>query len=106
MNYIIKYDNLTIHAISNIKMGRVSTFPPKYDYTVTIMEKEGDYEKMIKKSPYANCIKINLEEQLTSKNLKKTLPKRIMLEILELPEVILVSRSIDRDDKLKTILDK
>jgi hypothetical protein len=59
-----------------------------------------DYEYKRLRYPYANCIRMDLREQLFGKNLQKTLPKKIMNEVCNLVEV----KSLIRDEKIDRLL--
>lgn len=96
-NYFIKYKNLAIHFESNHKLSGHS-HPV---FKVIPMRSEDDFEMLRRISPYANCVKMDLHEQLTSNNLSRTLPRYIKDIILSLPEV----KSIMREDKIKSILE-
>lgn len=95
-DYFVKYKNLAIHCENNRKLSGWVT--PKFK--VIVMQNEYDFELFRTQSPYANCVKMDLEEQLTSKKLKKTMPKHIRIGILEIPEV----KAFLRDDKIDSIL--
>jgi len=97
-DYFVKYKNLAILCESNRKWRGFGT--PKFK--VIHMQNEEDFESFRKQSPYANCVKMDLDEQLTSKNLKRTLPKHIKEHIFDLPEV----KAFLRDDKIDRILNK
>jgi hypothetical protein len=94
-DFFIKYKNIAIHVEDSRKLGGLRI--PK---CTIININDNDYEIARTRYPYANCVKIDLYEQLTSKNLKRTLPKNIREHILELPEV----KAFIRDDKINRIL--
>ena len=96
MGYFIKYKNLIIYST---KISKLDWWDHVFKCEI-VSRNPFDFDSLRKQFPYANCIKIDLEEQFTSKNLRKTLPILVMNAVLELPEV----KVILRDDKLKNIL--
>jgi len=93
-DYFIKYENVAIHAC------RTSKLRSAYSYAVIPIGGDMDYELKRLRYPYANCVKIDLREQLFGKNLKRTLPKRIMDEICNLAEIM----PLIRDEKIERLL--
>lgn len=95
-DFFIKYKNIAIHAEDSKKLGGLRTPRCK----VIVMQKEDDFELLKVQNPYAQCKKIDLTEQLYSKNLKYNLPRNIREAVLQLPEV----KTLLRDDKIDIIL--
>ena len=93
-DYFIKYENVAVYA------QRTSKLCFLYSYKVITIAGDMDYEYKRLRYPYANCIRIDLREQLFGKNLKKTLPKMIMSEVCNLVEV----KALIRDEKIERIL--
>ena len=92
-NYFIKYKNIAIHVFKKSKFS-------KYSYEVMTLGGDMEYEYLRLRYPYANCIKIDLGEQLYGKSLKRTLPFDIMDLICNIKEV----KVLLRDEKLERIL--
>jgi exonuclease I len=57
-------------------------------------------EEFRKSFPYANCVKYDLYEQIFSKNLRKTMKKKLREEVIKLKQVKLVLRDISIDKLL------
>ena len=95
-SFFIKYNNLAVHVEQSNKLsiGR------NLVYKVIKMKKTEDFESIRSKSPYANCIKIDLKEQLISKTLSRTLPKDILSYVIDIPEV----KASIRENKINEIL--
>jgi hypothetical protein len=93
-SYFIKYENFAIYVCQTSKL--ISS----YSYTVIPIAGQMDYEYKRLRYPYANCIRMDLREQLFGKNLQKTLPKKIMSEVCNLVEV----KSLIRDEKIDRLL--
>lgn len=93
-NYFIKYKNLAIHIFKKSK------FSSKYSYEVMTLGGDMEYEYLRLRYPYANCIKIDLEEQLYSKSLKRTLPKMVREGVCDLIEL----KALLRDEKIDRLL--
>ncbi len=93
-DYFIKYEKFAVYV------SQTSKLISSYTYKVIPIASDMEYEYMRLRYPYANCIRMDLREQLFGKNLQKTLPKKIMSEICNLVEV----KSLIRDEKLERIL--
>ena len=93
-DYFIKYKNLAVHAHQTSKLIN------KYSYKVIPLGSDIEFEYIRLRFPYANCIKMDLQEQLYSKNLKKTLPKMVMEGVCNLIEV----KVLLRDEKIDRLL--
>ena len=93
-SYFIKYENVAIYVCQTSKL--ISS----YSYTVIPIAGQMDYEYKRLRYPYANCIRMDLREQLFGKNLQKTLPKKIMNEVCNLIEV----KALLRDEKIDRLL--
>jgi len=93
-SYFIKYENVAIYVCQTSKL--ISS----YSYTVIPIAGQMDYEYKRLRYPYANCIRMDLREQLFGKNLQKTLPKKIMKEVCNLIEV----KALLRDEKIDRLL--
>ena len=93
-DYFIKYKSLAIHAHKTSKLIN------KYSYTVIPIGGQMDYQYKCLRYPYANCVKMDLQEQLYGKNLKKTLPKMVREGVCNLIEV----KVLLRDEKIDRLL--
>ena len=93
-NYFIKYKNLAIHVFKKSK------FSSKYSYEVMTLCGDMEYEYLRLRYPYANCVRIDLQEQLYSNNLKRTLPFDIRDSICNLTEV----KVLLREERLERLL--
>ena len=93
-DYFIKYKSIAIHAHQTSKLIN------KYSYKVIPIASDMEYEYIRLRFPYANCIRMDLREQLFGKNLQKTLPKKIMSEVCNLVEV----KYLIRDEKIDRLL--
>jgi hypothetical protein len=51
--------------------------------------------------PYANCVKIDLQEQLFGKNLKRYLPKKIRESVCELEDI----KPLIRDERIERLFE-
>lgn len=98
MAYFIKYKDLAIYCdISPMKLS-MSVYK---QCEVFVMDSEYQFELLRTRHPYSQCIKMDLQEQLTRKNLGKTMPRKIREFILSIPEVKLRLR----EDKINEILE-
>lgn len=93
-SYFIKYENVAIYVCQTSKLRS------SYSYTVIPIGGQVDYQYKCLRYPYANCIKMDLREQLYGKNLQKTLPKKIKDEICNLIEV----KALLREEKIDRLL--
>ena len=93
-DYFIKYKNLAVHAHQTSKLIN------KYSYKVIPIASDMEYEYIRLRFPYANCIKMDLQEQLYSKTLKKTLPRGVKEEVCNLIEL----KALLRDEKIDRLL--
>ena len=93
-DYFIKYKNLAVHAHQTSKLRN------SYSYKVIPIGSDMEYEYIRLRFPYANCIKMDLQEQLYSKTLKKTLPKIVREGVCDLIEV----KALLRDEKIDRLL--
>ena len=93
-NYFIKYKNLAIHVFKKSK------FSSKYSYEVMTLGGDMEYEYLRLRYPYANCVRIDLQEQLYSNNLKRTLQFDIRDSICNLTEV----KVLLREERLERLL--
>jgi hypothetical protein len=96
--YFIKYVDRVIIVESNGNL----LYKTHEHYLLPIEEDLNQYEIVRKRYPYANYVKIDLHEQLYKKNLRRTLPKKIMNIVLSIPEV----KNILRNEKINSILDE
>ena len=86
--YLIRLRDLVIHA----HRGRWDS-DTSFDFFY--FDNEIRFEQFRRNYPYANCVKYDLEEQLFSDKLKKTMKKKLKLRLLELKEVKEVLRDIN-----------
>jgi hypothetical protein len=93
-NYFIKYKKFAICAYRELDWVN------SYTYRVIPIESDMEYEYMRLRFPYANCIKMDLREQLFGKNLSKTLPLKIKEEVSQLIEI----KDLIRDEKIERLL--
>ena len=93
-DFFIRYDSVIVHARKTSKLCSY------YTYTVLHIESDTEFEFIRQKNPYANCVKIDLGEQLFGKNLRRNLPKKIREAVCELDEI----KSIIRDEKIDRLL--
>lgn len=93
--YLIRIRDLVVHAEVG-KWDRTTRFNFFY------FDDENRFEQFRRKHPYANCIKYDLEDQLFSDKLKKTMKKKLKLKVLELKEV----KSILRDINIEKIINE
>lgn len=94
IDYFIRYKSLAIHAYKTTKLTN------KYSYKVIPLVSDIEFEYIRLRFPYANCIKIDLQEQFYSKNLKKKLPKMVMEGVCDLIEL----KALLRDEKIDRLL--
>jgi hypothetical protein len=90
--YFVKYKKIAVH----ITFEKLSCM-----HTIIILDDEKDFDIIKQKSSYAGSRKFNLEEQLISTNLKRTLPKDIKNYILNIPDIKIAMRYNKIDDILK-----
>lgn len=96
--YLIRLRNLVIYA----RKGKWDSKEKYYLFEFFYFEDEFTFEQFIRKYPYANCVRYDLEKQLFFNNLKKTMKKKLKLELLNLKEV----KEILRDIKIEKIINE
>ncbi len=95
--YFIKFGNIAVlieHSRKLIKRGSLSN-------VIYILESDSEFAKMSKKSPFANCRRIDYFNQ-TKKNV---IPEYVLNYVLELKDVSAAILSVERDIKINQILD-
>lgn len=93
-DFFIKYDLLAVHA------RQTSRLSGSYEYRVIRMASDMEFEYIRQKNPYANCVKIDLRDQLFGKNLRRNLPKKIREAVCALDEI----KSVIREEKIDRLL--
>lgn len=93
-DFFIRYDSVIVHVRKTSKLWS------DYAYTVMYVASDMEFEYMRQKNPYANCVKINLREQLFGKNLRRSLPKKVREAVCDLDEI----KSMIRDEKIDRFL--
>jgi len=93
--YLIRLRDLVVHAEIG-KWDRVTRF------NIFYFDDENKFEQFRRKHPYTNCVKYDLEDQLFSIKLKKTMRKKLKLELLNLKEV----KDILRDINIEKIINE
>lgn len=94
-DFFIRYQNVAVHA------RRTSKFGSPYEYRVMYIEHDSHFEFIRKMHPYANCVKIDLKEQLFGKNLKRYLPKKIRESVCELEDI----KPLIRDERIERLFE-
>lgn len=94
-DFFIRYQNVAVHA------RRTSKLSSSYEYRVMYIEHDSHFEFIRKMHPYANCVKIDLQEQLFGKNLKRYLPKKIRESVCELADI----KPLIRDERIERLFE-
>ena len=95
--YFIKFGNIAVlieHSRKLAKRGVLSN-------AIYILESDSDFTKMSKKSPFANCRRVDYFNQ-TKKNV---IPGYVIDYALELQDVKSAILSVERDIKINKILE-
>ena len=95
--YFIKFGNIAVlieHSRKLLKRGSLSN-------VIYILESDSDFTKMSKKTPFANCRRVDYFNQ-TKKNV---IPGYVLDYVLELQDVKAAILSVERDIKINRILE-
>ena len=96
-SYFIKCEDIAIHAIESIKIGGGFTYKI-IDLDAEVFGQKQTIEKtwllLCSVYPYANCCKTELWFQLTNKHKRRSVKKKVIDHIVEIPQVKSILRSI------------
>jgi len=94
--YFVKFKNIAIFAEQTGKLAARSSIRTKF----IELEDEDSFKKLCKKSPYANCKRLDYFGEKS----KTVIPGYVMDIITEIPEVVAILKQVERDNKINSIL--
>ena len=95
--YFVKFNNIAVFAQQSGKLVRKTSINTK----LINLEDEDSFKKLSKKSPYANCKRLDYFGDKS----KTVIPGYIMDIIIEIPEVVTILKQFERDSKLDDLLE-
>jgi hypothetical protein len=96
--YFVKFDNIAVFLeIKTPKLTRRGSISKN----IVLLEDENSFKLLSKKSPYANCKRLDY----FNPNGKSVLPNHIRDIIISIPEVVVIIKQKERDDKINSILE-
>lgn len=95
--YFIKFGNIAVLVEQSRKLIKRGTL----SNVIYILESDSEFTKMSKKSPFANCRRMDYFNQ-TKKNV---IPGYVIDYVLQLEEVKSAILSVERDDKINQIFE-
>ena len=96
--YFVKFDNIAVFTeVRTPKLGRRGSIT----HTIVLLDDENSFALLSKKSPYANCKRLDYFNQKG----KSVLPNHISYAITKIPEVVAILKQRERDDKINSILE-
>jgi len=94
--YFIKFGNVAVFVKQSSKLGTKGRFTNEVFY----LEDDDHFNRMSKKSPFANCRRMNYFNQ-TKKNI---IPGYILNYVMSLDSVKAAITTVERDIKINSIL--
>ena len=94
--YFVRFRNIAVFAQQSGKLVRKTSINTK----LIELEDEDSFKKISKKSPYANCKRLDYFGEKS----KTIIPGYIMDIITEIPEVVNILKQVERDNKINSIL--
>ena len=96
--YFVKFDNIAVFTeVRTPKLGRRGSIT----HSIVLLDDKNSFKLLSKKSPYANCKRLDYFNQ----NGKSVLPNHIRDIIVTIPEVVAILKQRERDDKINYILE-
>jgi hypothetical protein len=96
--YFVKFENIGVFVKES---GKLVSSPWNLKHEIFQLEEGENFKKMIRKSPFANCKRIDYFDP----NKKEAIPRYIMDYILDLEEVKAIIILKERDNKINQILE-
>ena len=96
--FFVKFENIAVFAKRNGKLVARGSL----NFDIIYLETDDMFKKLSKKYPYANSKRLDYFGEKT----KTVIPGYVMNQMLLLPEVVSVLNAIERDLKLKDLLDE
>ncbi len=96
--YFVKFENIGVFVEERGKLVRNGL---KLSHEIYKLEDDVNFKRMMRKSPFANCKRIDYFDP----NKKAAIPKYVMDYILKLDEVKVIIISNERDNRINQILD-